>query len=337
MSAFQKISLYPPNANEFDSSLFRREDDLLNVFRNTTFHHSFDDNFNCNFNYHGDELWGVGKMNMPSLENSPISATTKDFDIFNEDVESIVASDDFKKPSRNGEARCFNENDWSVPLNLSNEGVFQTSEFVTKTFRGDNSPLSAGEDSFSSKPVTSDSHHENDNDHTEKASDFAGSKRKSRKTKLFSRRKDVIIKTLLRKCRKYFLKDFNATTNYLKTVKRKLGSVVYKTLLEDYLTKVFKVKCNEKLLLFMGVFLYQQDLEDNLDLFVSPNYHPAEIKNLIMSVHDILYKYSHQKFHTFSKVKEFKFIFTHFDQVGAEDLKRDPEYAAGFEIINGQL
>jgi hypothetical protein len=48
---------------------------------------------------------------MPSLENSPISATTKDFDIFNEDIESIVASDDFKKPSRNGEARCFNEND----------------------------------------------------------------------------------------------------------------------------------------------------------------------------------------------------------------------------------
>ena len=124
---------------------------------------------------------------------------------------------------------------------------------------------------------------------------------KIKKSRIFSRRKDVIIKTILRKCRKFFLKDFNSRTHYLKTAKRKFGSSVYNKLLENYITSVFRVPCSQKMLIFMGVFLYQQDLEANLDLFIGPNFTPKDIKNLATTVHDILYKYSHQKFHKFSK------------------------------------
>jgi hypothetical protein len=171
------------------------------------------------------------------------------------------------------------------------------------------------------------------------SSEAAGSQKSRTKQKLFSRRKDVIIKTLLRKCRKFYLKDFNAKTSYLKTVKRKFGSSAYKSLLEDYINMVFKVPCTEKLLLFMGVFLYKQDLEENLDLFVSPNYTPNDgyAFELITSVHDILYKYSHQKFYNFSKNEEFKLVFNHFSSVGAQELVQDREYELGLDIIKGQL
>mmetsp|Transcript_7235 Transcript_7235/g.8188 ORF Transcript_7235/g.8188 Transcript_7235/m.8188 type:complete len:92 (+) Transcript_7235:716-991(+) len=91
------------------------------------------------------------------------------------------------------------------------------------------------------------------------------------------------------------------------------------------------------MLIFFGVFLYQQDLEDNLDLFVSPNYSPKEIKLLITSVYEILYKYSHQKFHHFSKNEEFKFLFNYYEKVGTKEVKEDREYALGLDIIKGQL
>lgn len=133
------------------------------------------------------------------------------------------------------------------------------------------------------------------------------------------------------------MKDFNVKTNYLKSAKRKFGSSVYKTLIEDYITKIFQIPCNEKLLLFMGVFLYQQDLEDNLDLFISSNYSPNDIKQLITSVHNILYKYSHQKFDNFSKNEEFKFVFTYFEGVGTDEIKQDYEYELGLDLIKGQL
>jgi len=208
-----------------------------------------------------------------------------------------------------------------------------------------NTLSSAGEDLLSSQPVTNTSHAlptSNDSDLasekvSEKASDKAASSKGKNSNKMFSRRKDVIIKTLLRKCRKFFLKDFNSKTNYLKTAKRKFGSSIYKTLLEDYINSVFQVDCSEKMLIFLGVFLYQQDLEDNLDLFTSPNYSPKEIKKLITTVHEILYKYSHQKFYYFSKNKEFKFLFTYFEKLGTDEVKADREYAIGLDIIRGQL
>lgn len=196
-----------------------------------------------------------------------------------------------------------------------------------------------------------------------KNSNSAGSPQKSSRGKLFSRRKDVIVKTLLRKCRKFFLKDFKQKTNFMSRSKRRHVStdlsssakngLEFKLQLKDYLKNVFS--CNEgtfgfestiyeggdyeeKLLVFIAIFLYHQTVEKNLDLFVGPNLSREEVKQMIVSVHDILYKYSHQKFHVFiQKNEEFKFVFLYFDRFGSKELVRDREYAAGFEIIKGQL
>lgn len=178
---------------------------------------------------------------------------------------------------------------------------------------------------------------------------------------MFSRRKDVIVKTLLRKCRKFFLKDFKQKTNFMSRSKRRHVSsdlsssakngLEYKLQLKNYMKKVFSLsegsvgfestvyeEQEEKLLVFIAIFLYHQTVEKNLDLFAGPNLSREEVKRLVSSVHDILYKYSHQKFHVFiQNNEEFKFVFLYFDRFGSNELAKDREYAAGFEIIKGQL
>lgn len=327
------------SAHVFDASLFRREDDLLNVFRNTTSNENIEANFNFKFDCLDNSDTVAKNISEFSVENTPNSAFFRDFDSFNAVTESVNATVEFNEGSELPKSQEPTVERWPLFVGHSNKDSREESNFVNRDwnsiFTTLTKPLSAGEESLSSKPVTFNTD-EFTCEASEKSSEIAGS-HKPRKVKIFQRRKDVIIKTLLRKCRKFYLKDFNKQTGYLKTVKRKFGSSIYKTLLEEYLTKVFGVQGNEALLIFMGAFLYQQDLEDNLDLFVGPNFGPTEIKKLVTSVHEILYKYSHLKFSTFSKNEEFKFVFLNFVKEGSADLTKDKEYAAGFEVIKGQL
>lgn len=337
----QNIQLNFGYINGFDSSLFRREDDVLNVFRDTASLHHFDENFNLKLDEDKDNIFVCKKTEETYLDNIQNFSQLKDFESFN-DV-SDMGTTPWKKIDScesSEQGRTKSEN-LSSPSNLANAEDNYSSEFVTKpskdSFTNFKINLPAGQGSCNPAPVTSLTKIESSNEWVQNTSEIAGSQRKQKKAKVFHRRKDVIIKTLLRKCRKYFLKDFNAKTSYLKTAKRKHGSSVYKTLLEEYINKVFNIKRDDDLLMFLGVFLYQQDLEDNLDQFLGPNFTPAAVKNLLSSVHEILYKYSHQKFNSFSKNQEFALVFRHFDKHGSESLKKDKEYAAGFEIIKDQL
>lgn len=161
------------------------------------------------------------------------------------------------------------------------------------------------------------------------------SKTRNRK-KLFSRRKDVIIKTLLRKCRKFLTQDFNTATNYAKQ-KRRLSNSILAEKLKTYLTSVVKVQASDSLVAFLGALLYQQDMEAHLDNFTGTDLTPAQIKETSAKVHEILYKYSHQKFKLFKEYTDFVPIFMHFYKYGTDDLKNDAEYEAGLEIIKAQL
>ena len=154
--------------------------------------------------------------------------------------------------------------------------------------------------------------------------------------KLFSRRKDVIIKTLLRKCRKFLTQDFNTATNYAKQ-KRRLGNSILADQLKTYLTSVVKVQASDSLVAFLGALLYQQNMESNLDNFTGTDLTPAQVKQTSAKVHEILYKYSHQKFKLFVEYTEFVPIFMHFYKNGTDELKNDSEYEAGLQIIKDQL
>lgn len=159
-------------------------------------------------------------------------------------------------------------------------------------------------------------------------------KRGRKKAKLFTRRKDVILKTLLRKCRKYIQKDFNSKTNYLKR-KRTMDTGFYKACLLNYLAEELQVYPDEKLVIFCGCLIYQQDLQKEIDTFVSPHFDSASIKSTMDEIHEILYRYSHEKFREFtnSHNAEFNPIFSHYSQNGSATEMSDKEYAAGFKII----
>lgn len=161
--------------------------------------------------------------------------------------------------------------------------------------------------------------------------------RKKTTNKLFSRRKDVIIKTLLRKCRRFFQKEFNLKTNYLK-LKRKMDASFYRVCLAKYIRNELNFEPTDELIIFLGALLYQQDLEKAIDTFVTPGFDVASIKKELEIVHEILYKYSHEKFRAFTKQKsEFGVFFSVYYSTGADADRVDPEYEQGLEIIKEQL
>jgi hypothetical protein len=350
-----------------DGSELRREDDLLNVFRNAK-----NDDKSLNFNHEiqniNIEEWSLmmKSTNISSFDQSPQFASLKDFDTFNEALKSVSATIDERELAKDQIYNSKLEEPWIIQINHSYSTARGFSNFESSTsqeiFTISKLP-STDSDTIVSKFATSLCSQKLDQALPEKTNS-AGSLVKSSKGKLFSRRKDVIVKTLLRKCRKFFLKDFKQKTNFMSRSKRRHVStdfsssakngLEYKMQLKNYMKKVFNysnwktvgfgsTNCEgseqeEKLLIFIAIFLYHQTVEKNLDLFVGPNLSREEVKQLVVSVHDILYKYSHQKFHVFiQNNEEFKFIFLYFDKFGSKELVKDREYAAGFEIIKGQL
>lgn len=323
---------------EKDSLLFRREEDLLNVFKHSIQYHQFDDNLNFNPELDlNDEHEGLIKkyFNSNSI-NSPNSYHLEEDDTFSNWVESVEAtvdnleSSEYQNDNYVYDKRCLGY------MKISNNDESCNTTYVSKQSQNIASNLevtsTAELDSQNLNSVTIIP----ENNMSEKNDELPSGKR-AKRVKLFSRRKDVIIKTLLRKWRKFFLKDFNSKTNYLRTAKRKFGSSAYKNLLWNYLNKIFDYDWSESLFIFMAAFLYQQDLEDSMDLFISEKYSRNRIQILLNQIHEILYKYSHQKFHEFSKNPEFRHVFMKFNEIGSEDWLKDVEYAAGIEIIIDQL
>lgn len=304
----------------FDETLFRREDNLLNVFRSTV---------------KDDEVDGLSE------------------DLFQPTQPSSHSKTQHFLFEYSAERTKFQKN--AVYLDFKEDGSHQnftdpcSPMKITCTPLGNSDPKDMplqSEAKTCPTTLTTETHNclmnsnylcKSTSSSVEKS--YMSSKVNRKSYKLFSRRKDVIIKTLLRKCKKYFTKHFNSSTSYLKTEKRKFGSRVYKATLETYITKVLQIPITEDLLIFLGVFLYPKDLEDNMDLFVSPNYSQEKISTLLTKIHEILYKYSHKKFHLFSKNKEFKLLFTYFEQQELAYITQDThsEYAYGLEIIKGQL
>ena len=323
---------------EKDSLFFRREEDLLNVFNQTVQYHQLDDNFNFIQPLGSiNEQFGLIKKSINSNEEiSSILYNLNDDYMLNNSIESVEATVDNLESSEYQNENLIYDNRLQGDMKNSKNDDSRDTEHISQqswniTFNVNLTPI-AEWDSSNLSSVTI--HPESNLFDMDKELQTG---KRSKRVKIFSRRKDVIIKTLLRKWRKFFLKDFNARTNYLRTAKRKYGSYAYKNLLENYLNKIFEGRCTESLLIFMAAFMYQQDIEDSINLFVSEKYSIEKITKLLNQIHEILYKYSHQKFHEFSQNRDFRHVFMKFYEIGSEDCSKDIEYAAGIEIIIDQL
>ena len=325
-------------ASLFDPQYFSRQDDLLNVFKtaNISLHTEpnmlFDerrfDESDLSFNRQPGQCY---------TESYDLLSNMKDLRSLNKGIESVDATID------NFESSDMHDQDEELDIYLSSwsnkeDGYAQevSVSVVEDNFTALRFKVHTNLDTYSAKLQNSSIDEEKYSNSYEIGESTCKTTKSKRSRKLFSRRKDVIIKTLLRKCRKFFIKDFNSKTGYMKQ-KRRLTNKIYSSLIKEYLNSVLNINCDDDTTAFLGAFLYQQDLEDNLDLFCSPNLPPAAIKDKTAKIYEILYKYSHQKFRVFSKTSEFLPIFLHFYNHGSAALTKDSEYAAGLEIIKDQL
>ena len=322
-------------ASLFNPNYFQRQDDVLNVFKGVDcYSHADPKMLFTEQAYEQNDLTSSSPAGNGKSWNLEAFSSSLDFKSLDKEIESLDATID------NFECSELSENNFDAEEEGSVSPRFGTQADTSKE-----GSVSIVDDSFTSlrfkihdgSKYQATSAFDNKSSVSNEKTDHSSKPSKAKKNKkLFSRRKDVIIKTLLRKCRKFYIKDFNSKMNYMKQ-KRKQTNKIYVTLLRNYLNSVLNVNNDDKVAVFLGAYLYQQDLEENMDLICSPNLLSAEVKDTSDKIYEILYKYSHHKFRVFAKNSEFLPIFMHFYNHGSDALRNDPEYQAGLEIIKDQI
>lgn len=140
------------------------------------------------------------------------------------------------------------------------------------------------------------------------------------------KRKDVVLKTALRKCRKYLQLRLVALTGFVCSKKLKNNDPLVPALLK-LVEEMPEAPQEFKMLFYMAALLYPSDAKRNVDKFSSTPREKTRMLNLIQNVHDVLYKYSHEKLKYFCSVPELAFLFEHYYLHG--DAQEDPD--AGFQ------
>lgn len=132
----------------------------------------------------------------------------------------------------------------------------------------------------------------------------------------YNKRKDVILKTILRKCRRVLQDEFNELTGYF--ANRKMQGHQF---LKDCITKFHDSLPNKPeqldLLFYLGSVLYPQEMSRGVDCFFeSDKNERVKLRKFyrakIQKVHDVLYRYSHEKMDYFVNVPELSYIYSLF-------------------------
>mmetsp|Transcript_20481 Transcript_20481/g.23650 ORF Transcript_20481/g.23650 Transcript_20481/m.23650 type:complete len:207 (-) Transcript_20481:103-723(-) len=144
------------------------------------------------------------------------------------------------------------------------------------------------------------------------------------------KRRDVILKTVLRKCRKFYQKKFNSHTKFLKNKKKELSSY-YKNCIEQFIAECLPFDTNLNLSFHMGALLYPQEMIRSAEKFVFPNGTKSSARKKLVKkkvkvyqdqvdiLHDILYKFSREKLERFLAIPELAYIFLYYIENGGEE------------------
>ena len=115
----------------------------------------------------------------------------------------------------------------------------------------------------------------------------------------YNRRKDVILKTILRKCRRELQNGFNDATKYFQNRKTQ-GPQFLKECLQKYYNTLSQKPEQLDLFFYLGSILYPQEMSRGVDCFIdcdkTERVKQRKIIRLkIQKVYDVLYRYSHEK------------------------------------------
>ena len=147
------------------------------------------------------------------------------------------------------------------------------------------------------------------------------------------KRKDVVLKTALRKCRKYLQQRLVSLTGFVCSKKVKENDPLLPAL-DKLLEEMPQAPEKLKILFFMAALLYPTDAKRNVDKFISSPKEKASTLKLIQNVHDVLYKYSHEKLKYFCSVPELAFLFEHYYHHGDAQEDTDPGFQQALKVIH---
>jgi hypothetical protein len=155
------------------------------------------------------------------------------------------------------------------------------------------------------------------------------------------RRRDVIFKTILRECRRYFQIHLTDLTGFISSKKVRTDDYMYKCM-ERFNKEALHIDGNFEENFYLAWLLYPQDLIRNVESFVqfqegsNTASNKNELKETAAKIHDTLYKYSHDKLEFFVSKPQLCFYFCYFYEKGAGTEKEDSKYAEEYELIRGK-
>ncbi|CAI2382360.1 unnamed protein product [Moneuplotes crassus] len=144
-------------------------------------------------------------------------------------------------------------------------------------------------------------------------------KKRSNLSNTRRRRKDIIFKSILRRCRKYFQSEFNNFCNYSRVKKRRSRTFFFEQITKFYV-HMFQEECPD--LLIFSAFLNSKDTIKTIDLYTSEESEIESKKQQVRKIHDILYKFTHEKMGVFFEYSLLNFLFKKFVEVEKESLPK---------------
>ena len=141
-----------------------------------------------------------------------------------------------------------------------------------------------------------------------------GGKKKAKGAKKKKIRHDVIYKTILRECRRFYQEKLNHITGFITSKKVRKDDHMYKCF-EKFNQSYLNLDGTFEENFYLAALVYPQDLIRNANMFLerrSDKTSDASKKKYVASVnriHDTLYKYSHEKLDYFSSIPELSLLF----------------------------
>lgn len=142
----------------------------------------------------------------------------------------------------------------------------------------------------------------------------------------YNKRKDVILKTILRKCRRSLQDKFNDLTGYFPK-KKVHGSQFLKDCIIQFHDSLDSKPEQLDIVFYLGAMLYPQEMGRGVDCFFEADKKErVKLRKVyrakIQKVHDVLYRYSHEKMDYFTSVPELCYLYTLFYK---EEIKKSEE------------
>jgi len=151
------------------------------------------------------------------------------------------------------------------------------------------------------------------------------------------RRRDVIFKTILRECRRFFQIQLSNLTGFITSKKPRNDNYMYSCMQRFNIEALGKQGTFEENF-YLACLLYPQDLIRNIDNFIDKKVSNNESARdryveIAQRIHDTLYRYSHEKLDFFVSRLELSFLFCYFYEKGVTVEREDPKYSEEYEFI----